>query len=174
MQDKTRAQYEAIDENVNVIWPLLYDLAYILSIHLLIIIYYFAPSDVFVRFALVWMPWLCAVCQAGAPAQHTYSSVLVFGTADMNKVQQEQNATCMSSPVANVMSYCVKCRTVTATLNTELTTCENLMRVHKRHGEYTQQQMFLDSFPSKEKFRKLLRKNSRKHGCARKSRPLVE
>ena len=156
------------------IWPLLYYLAYILSIHLLIIIYYFAPSDVFVRFALVWMPWLCAVCQAGAPAQHTYSSVLVFGTADMNKIQQEQNATCMSSPVANVTSYCVKCRTVTATFNTELTACENLMRVHKRHGEYTQQQMFLDSFPSKEKFRKLLRKNSRKHGCARKSRPLVE
>jgi hypothetical protein len=120
------------------------------------------------------MPWTCAVCEACEPAQPSYSSVLVFGIKDMDKVQQEQNTSCSSSPVANVTSYCVKCRTVTATLNTELTACENLIRIHKRHEEYTQQQMFLDSFPSKDKFRKLLRKNSRKHGSARKSRSLVE
>ena len=120
------------------------------------------------------MPWLCAVCQAGAPPQASYCSVLVFGTADMHKVQQEQNATCSSSPVANVTSYCVKCRGVTATFNSELCMSDNLILTHKLLHEYTQHKIFQDSFPCKEKFRKLLQKNSRKHGSARKSRPLVE
>lgn len=120
------------------------------------------------------MPWLCAVCQAGAPEQPTYSSVLVFGSADLHKVQQEQNETCSSSPVANVTSYCVKCRRVTATFNSELCMSDNLILTHKLLHEYTQHKIFQDSFPCKEKFRKLLRKNSRKHSGARKSRPLVE
>ena len=123
------------------------------------------------------MPWTCAVCEAGdanPAAKASYSSVLVFGTADMHKVQQEQNATCTSSPVANVTSYCVKCRRVTATFNSELGMSENLIRTHKLLCEYTHQTIFRDTFPSKESFRKLLRKNSRKHGSARKSRALVE
>jgi hypothetical protein len=120
------------------------------------------------------MPWLCAVCEAGAPAQPSYSSVLVFGTADMHTVQQEHQETCGASPVANVTSYCVRCRGVTATFNSKLATSENLILVHKLLREYTQQKTFQDSFPCKEKFRKLLRKNSRKHGCSRKSRSLVE
>jgi hypothetical protein len=118
--------------------------------------------------------WTCAVCEPGEPAQPSYSSVLVFGSTDMDKIQQAQNATCSSSPVANVTSYCVKCRGVTATFSSELSTCENLIRIHTLHREYTQQKMFVDSFPSKDNFRKLLRKSSRKHGSSRKSRPLVE
>jgi hypothetical protein len=120
------------------------------------------------------MSWTCAVCEAHAPAQPTYSSVLVFGSTDMHKVQHEQNVLCTSSPVANVTSYCVKCRGVTATFNSELSTCENLIRIHMLHREYAQQKKFVDSFPSKDKFRKLLRKSSRKHGSSRKSRSLVE
>ena len=120
------------------------------------------------------MPWTCAVCQAGAAAQPSYSSVLVFGTTDMRKVQQEQKEVCGASPVANVTSYCVRCRGVTATFNSELETSENLILIHKLLCEYAQQKTFQDSFPCKEKFRRLLRKNSRKHGCSRKSRSLVE
>jgi hypothetical protein len=120
------------------------------------------------------MPWNCAVCQAGAPAQPSYSSVLVFGAVDMQNVQQEQKQTCCASPVANVTSYCVRCRGVTATFDSELSTSENLILTHKLLCEYTQQKNFQDTFPCKEKFRKLLRKNSRKHGCARKSRSMVE
>ena len=120
------------------------------------------------------MPWTCVACQPGAAAQPTYSSVLVFGTTDMHKVQQEQTARCTASPVANVTSYCVKCRRVTATFNSELGTSENLVLTHKLLREYSQQKLFQDSFPCKESFRKLLRKNSRKHGSSRKSRPFVE
>ncbi len=120
------------------------------------------------------MPWTCVACQAGAPAQPRYAGVLVFGTTDMRKVQEEQTATCTSSPVANVTSYCVKCRRVTTTFNSELGTSENLILTDKLLREYTQQKLFQDSFPCKESFRKLLRKNSRKHGCSRKSRAFVE
>jgi hypothetical protein len=120
------------------------------------------------------MPWLCAVCQAGAPAQPSYSSVLMFGTTDMNKVQEEQKQKCSASPVANVTSYCVRCRGVTATFNSELATSDNVILTHKLLSEYTHQKMFQDSFPCKEKFRKLLRKNSRKHGSSRKPRSLIE
>ena len=120
------------------------------------------------------MPWVCAVCRAGAPAEVSYSSVLVFGTTDMHLVQQAQNETCNSCAVANVTSYCIRCRCVTATHDTALGATVNLILTHKLRQEYAQHQLFRDSFPSKHTFRKLLRKTSRKHGSSRKPRPLVD
>lgn len=120
------------------------------------------------------MTWVCAVCRAGTPAQVSYSSVLVFGTTDMHKVQQEQNETCNSCAVANVTSYCIRCRCVTATHDTALATNVNLISTHKLRQEYAQHQLFRDSFPCKHTFRKLLRKTSRKHGSSRKPRPLID
>lgn len=111
----------------------------------------------------------CSVCDAGEPAEVSYASVLVFGTQDMQQVQEQQREVCSSSPVANATSYCVHCRRVTATFRAELSTTANLILTHKLRLEYTQHKFFQDSLPGKRQFRKLLRKTSRKHGCAIKS-----
>jgi hypothetical protein len=113
--------------------------------------------------------WICAVCQEGGPAEASYVSVLVFGTADMQKVQEHEREVCSSSPVANATSYCVHCRRVTATFNAQLSTTANLILTHKLRLEYARHQLFQESLPEKRQFRKLLRKTSRKHGCSVKS-----
>ena len=114
------------------------------------------------------------MCQAGPPAEATYSSVLVFGTADMRAIQKEELVVCSSAPLANVTSYCVNCAGVTATLDASIGSSANLVMTHKLRLEYTQHNVFKDSFPSKRKFSKLLRKISRKYGSSNKSRPLAD
>jgi len=116
------------------------------------------------------MAWLCAVCEAGEPAQVSYASVLVFGKQDVQEAQEHQREACSGSPVANATSYCLHCRRVTATFRAELSTTANLILTHKLRLEYTQQKLFQDSLPEKRHFRKLLRKTSRKHGCPMKPR----
>ena len=119
---------------------------------------------------LCFMAWTCSVCQAGAPAEASYASVLVFGTQDMQQVQVQEHEVCSESPVANATSYCLQCRRVTATFDAQLSTTANLLLTHKRRLEYTQHALFQDTLPAKRQFRKLLRKTSRKHGCSIKSR----
>ena len=116
------------------------------------------------------MAWSCSVCEAGEPAEVSYASVLVFGTQDMQQVQEHEREVCSASPVANATSYCVRCRRVTATFDAQLSTTENLVRSHKLRLEYAQHRVFQDSMPGKLHFRKLLRKTSRKHGCSIKPR----
>ena len=116
------------------------------------------------------MAWVCSVCQAGEPAEASYASVLVFGTQDMQQVQEHERAVCSESPVANATSYCVHCRRVTATFDAQLSTTANLISTHKQRLEYSQHKIFQDSLPEKRQFRKLLRKTSRKHGCSIKPR----
>ena len=120
------------------------------------------------------MAWRCSVCQAGAPAEATYSSVLVFGTADMHKIEREELHASRSAPLANITSYCVTCRCVTATFDASIGSSANLVLTHKLRLEYTQHNVFKDSFPSKRNFRKLLRKTSRKYGGSHKTRPLAD
>jgi hypothetical protein len=84
------------------------------------------------------MAWMCSVCKAAAPAEASYASVLVFSTQDMQHVQSQQREACSASPVANVTSYCMNCRCVTATYDAELCTTANLMLTHKRRLEYMQ------------------------------------
>lgn len=120
------------------------------------------------------MAWACSVCQAGPPAEVTYSSVLVFGTTDMQKVEKEERAACSTAPLANVISYCVTCRFVTATFKPCMRTSENLISIQKARLEYKQHNKFQDSLPSKRMFRKLLRKTSRKHGGSNKPRSLID
>ena len=114
------------------------------------------------------------MCQAGAPAQATYSSVLVFGTTDMHKIEREELEACSCAPLANVTSYCVTCRCVTATSNAAMAASANLVLTHKSRLEYTQHNVFQASFPSKRNFRKLLRKTSRKYGGSNKARSLAD
>jgi 3'-phosphoadenosine 5'-phosphosulfate sulfotransferase len=116
------------------------------------------------------MAWSCSVCEAGEPAEVSYASVLVFGTQDMQQVQEHEREVCSASPVANATSYCVRCRRVTATFDAQLSTAANLILTHKRRLEYTQHKLFQESLPGKVHFRKLLRKTSRKHGCSIKPR----
>ena len=116
------------------------------------------------------MASVCSVCQAGEPPEASYASVLVFGTPDMQKVQEREREVCSESPVANATSYCVHCRRVTATFDAQLSTTANLISTHKLRLEYTQHSLFQDSLPAKRQFRKLLRKTSRKYGCANKPR----
>jgi len=116
------------------------------------------------------MACVCSVCQAGEPAEASYASVLVFGTQDMQQVQEREREVCSESPVANATSYCVHCRRVTATFDAQLSTTANLILTHKMRLEYKQHSLFQDSLPAKRQFRKLLRKTSRKHGCANKPR----
>lgn len=120
------------------------------------------------------MAWRCSVCQSGPPAEATYSSVLVFGTTDMRVIRTEELAACSSAPLANVSSYCVACRCVTATFDASIGTSANLVLTHTLRREYTQHNVFKDSFPSKRNFRKLLRKTSRKYRGSNKSRPLAD
>jgi hypothetical protein len=120
------------------------------------------------------MAWTCSVCQAGPPAQVTYSSVLVFGTQDMQKIEREEREACSSSPLANVISYCITCRFVTATFRPCMQPSENLISTKKARLEYTNHNTFQDSLPCKRMFRKLLRKTSRKHGSSNKPRPLID
>ena len=98
----------------------------------------------------------------------TYSSVLVFGKEDIADVHDAQKRSC--SALANVSSYCVHCRRVTSSYNSRLDTCQNIISTQQREREYMQHKLFTDSLPSKAKFRKLLRKTSRKNGCPHKSR----
>ena len=128
--------------------------------------YVFVHSDL--------MAWACSVCQAGPPAEVTYSSVLVFGTTDMQKIHKEEREACSSGPIANVTSYCVTCGFVTATFRPCMRTSENLISTHKSRLEYTQHNTFKDSLPCKRMFRKLLRKTSRKYGSSNKARPLID
>jgi 3'-phosphoadenosine 5'-phosphosulfate sulfotransferase len=116
------------------------------------------------------MVWVCSVCQAGQPAEASYASVLVFGTQDMQKVQEHEREVCSESPVANTTSYCVHCRRVTATFDAQLSTTANLILTHKLRLEYTRHKELQDSLPGKRQFRKLLRKTSRKHGGSIKPR----
>ena len=104
--------------------------------------YQFHVGDV--SYSFVSMPWVCAVCRAGPPPEVSYSSVLVFGTTDMHTVLKEQTETCKSCPVANVTSYCVSCRCVTATHDTALDTSVNLTSTEKLRQEYAQHQLFRD------------------------------
>ena len=120
------------------------------------------------------MAWTCSVCQAGAPAKVTYSSVLVFGTTDMQKIQREEREACSYAPLANVISYCTTCRFVTATFNPRMQTSENLIFTKKSRLEYTNHNIFQDTLPCKRMFRKLLRKTSRKHGGSNKPRSLID
>ena len=120
------------------------------------------------------MAWACSVCQAGPPAEVTYSSVLVFGTTDMQRIHTEEREACSSGPIANVTSYCVTCGFVTATFRPCMRTSENLISTHKSRLEYTQHNTFKDSLPCKRMFRKLLRKTSRKYGSSNKARPLID
>ena len=114
--------------------------------------------------------WLCAVCQVNEPAEASYASVLVFGTQDMQKVQEHEREVCSESPVANTTSYCVHCRRVTATFDAKLSTTANLILTHRLRLEYTRHKELQDSLPGKRQFRKLLRKTSRKHGGSIKPR----
>jgi len=131
-------------------------------------------DDVFALYVFAYMTWRCSVCQLGPPAAATYSSVLVFGTADMHKIEREELEACSSAPLANVTSYCVTCRCVTATFDASVGTSANLVLTHKSRLEYTQHNVFKGRFPSKRNFRKLLRKTSRKYGGSNKSRPLTD
>jgi hypothetical protein len=135
------------------------------------------PDDVLCIYVLVcsaFMAWTCSVCQAGVPAKVTYSSVLVFGTTDMQKIQREEREACSSAPLANVISYCVTCRFVTATFNPCMQTSENLILTKKSRLEYTNHNIFQDTLPCKRMFRRLLRKTSRKHGGSNKPRSLID
>jgi hypothetical protein len=134
--------------------------------------YQFHVGDV--SYSFVSMPWVCAVCRAGPPPEVSYSSVLVFGTTDMHKIQKDELEACSSAPLANVTSYCVTCRCVTATFDASVGTSANLVLTHKSRLEYTQHNVFKGRFPSKRNFRKLLRKTSRKYGGSNKSRPLTD
>jgi hypothetical protein len=134
-------------------------------------------EDVFafyVYYVFALMAWRCSVCQAGPPAEATYSSVLVFGTTDMHAIQKQELEACSCAPLANVTSYCVTCRCVTATFDASIGSGANLVMTHRLRLEYTQHNVFKDSFPSKRNFRKLLRKTSRKYGGSNKSRPLAD
>ena len=90
------------------------------------------------------------------------------------QVEKEERAACSTAPLANVISYCVTCRFVTATFKPCMRTSENLISIQKARLEYKQHNKFQDSLPSKRMFRKLLRKTSRKHGGSNKPRSLID
>ena len=116
------------------------------------------------------MPWSCCVCQVEAVPQVTYASVLVCGKQNIVDVHDAQKSS--SSALANVSSYCVHCRRVTISYNTNLDACQNIISTQQRTLEYNQHKLFAESLPCKANFRKLLRKTSRKNSCSHKSRSL--
>jgi hypothetical protein len=108
------------------------------------------------------------------PALNKCAPAACAVTAVQAAAVTEELAACSSAPLANVSSYCVACRCVTATFDASIGTSANLVLTHTLRREYTQHNVFQASFPSKRNFRKLLRKTSRKYGGSNKARELAD